>query len=50
MRTTHSAMPASAEAGIDVFARVLGVAGLIVGVVGVLVATIATRRAQQVSR
>lgn len=41
---------ASAEAGIDGFARVLGVAGLIVGVVGVLVATIATRRAQQVSR
>lgn len=39
-----------AEAGIDGFARVLGVAGLIVGVVGVLVATIATRRAQQAAR
>jgi uncharacterized protein YcnI len=44
-----TAAPA-AEPGIDGFARVLGVAGLIVGVVGVLVATIATRRAQQAAR
>jgi len=44
------AAPAVAEAGIDGFARVLGVAGLIIGVVGVLVATIATRRAQQAAR
>lgn len=42
--------PTAAEAGIDATARGMGIAGLIVGAVGVLVATIATRRAQRDAR
>ncbi|GMA29292.1 DUF1775 domain-containing protein [Arenivirga flava] len=42
--------PTAAEAGIDATARGVGIAGLVVGAVGVLVATIATRRAQRAAR
>lgn len=42
--------PTAAEAGVDATARGMGIAGLVVGTIGVLVATIATRRAQRAAR